>query len=279
MTTTILINGQPSDGRIPVTDSSVVRGDAVFEVAMAYGGVPFRLDDHLDRLEASARKLGVGLPRRSLLVEWMTRAAEEIGDGAVRLVATRGSSIPGEPGEPLVIVFGHEMARPDGPCRLFPVTAPWHAAGVEWDLSGAKITSYAPNMASTRRAQAEGFDDALLVTVDGLVLEGPTFSVAWVIDGVLETPGLELGILESVTRRVVLELAAAEGIPFVEVEAPLERMLSADEAMAWSTVREVQAVSHVGDHGYETGPVTKTLQEAFAALVGNHDSRGGVDPA
>ena len=74
MTTTILINGQPSDGRIPVTDSSVVRGGTVFEVAMAYGGVPFRLDDHLDRLEASARKLGVGLPRRSLLVEWMTQA-------------------------------------------------------------------------------------------------------------------------------------------------------------------------------------------------------------
>lgn len=268
-TTTILINGEPSDGRIPVTDSSVLRGDAVFEVLKSYGGVLFRFEDHLDRLEASARKLMLDLPRRSLIADWMERVAAEIGDGAVRVVCTRGSSVPGIPGEPLVIVFGHTWPSADGPCRLYPVPAPWHAAGVGWELAGAKITSYAPNMASSRRAQAEGFDDALLVTTEGIVLEGPTFSVAWVIDGVVETPALGLGILDSITRRVVLELADREGVPVREVEAPLERMLEADEAMAWSTVREVQAVSAVGDHGYETGPVTKRLQDAFAALVGN----------
>ncbi|HEX6945839.1 MAG TPA: aminotransferase class IV [Acidimicrobiia bacterium] len=269
MTTTILINGQPSDGRIPVTDSSVLRGDAVFEVIKVYDGALFRLDDHIDRLESSARKLQINLPRRSLLADWMTRAAEEVQDGVVRVVATRGSSVPGEPGEPLVIVFGHGWDRPDAPCRLFPMTAPWHAAGAPWELAGAKLTSYAPNMASTRRAQAEGFDDALLLSTDGIVLEGPTFSVAWVIDGVLETPGLGLGILDSITRRVALELANAEGIAVEEVEAPLQRMLEAEEAMVWSTVREVHPVCAVGDHGYETGPITKTLQEAFSAHVGN----------
>jgi branched-subunit amino acid aminotransferase/4-amino-4-deoxychorismate lyase len=119
-TTTILINGEPSDGRIPVTDSSVLRGDAVFEVLKSYGGVLFRSEDHLDRLEASARKLMLDLPRRSLIADWMERVAAEIGDGAVRVVCTRGSSVPGIPGEPLVIVFGHTWPSADGSirCRL-----------------------------------------------------------------------------------------------------------------------------------------------------------------
>lgn len=269
--TTILINGEESDGRIPITDSSVLRGDAVFEVAKAYDGVPFRLAEHLDRLESSARKLGVTLPERARLADWMTRAASEIGDGAVRIVATRGSSVPGFPGEPLVIVFGHLWDRQEAPCRLFPVTAPWHSAGAPWELAGAKLTSYAPNMASSRRAQAEGFDDALLLSNDGVVLEGPTFSVGWVLDGVLETPGLDLGILDSITRRVVLELAEAAGIEVVEVAASLGRMIAADEAMVWSTVREVQPVCAIGSHPFETGPVTKALQAAFSEVCREPD--------
>ena len=114
MTTTILINGEESDGRIPVTDSSVLRGDAVFEVVKAYDGVPFRLEEHLDRLEASAGKLRVALPDRSLIAEWMTRIAGEVVDGAVRIVATRGSSVPKVAGEPLVIVFGHGWVKEEG---------------------------------------------------------------------------------------------------------------------------------------------------------------------
>lgn len=261
--TTILINGEESDGRIPVTDSTVLRGDGVFEVVKAYDGAMFRLDDHLERLEASAAKLRVSLPGRLELAGWMARCAEEIGDGAVRVVVTRGSTIAGVSGEPLVIVFGHEWGRQDEPCRLFPVTAPWHAAGVPWELAGAKLTSYAPNMASSRRAQEEGFDDALLLSTDGTVLEGPTFSVAWVVDGVVETPGLDLGILDSITRRVALELCASEGIPVVEVTAPLGRLIAADEAMVWSTVREVHPVAAIGSHPFQVGPVTKSLQAAY----------------
>jgi branched-subunit amino acid aminotransferase/4-amino-4-deoxychorismate lyase len=263
--TTILINGEASSGMVPVTDSSVLRGDGVFEVIKAYDGSLFRLADHLDRLERSAARLRVGLPPRENLEDWALRTAAEVGDGAVRIVVTRGSSVPGVAGEPLVIVFGHGWDRQDRPARLFPLIAPWHAAGHEWELAGAKITSYAPNMASTRRAVEEGFDDALLLTVDGLILEGPTFSVAWVVDGVVETPALDLGILDSITRGVVLELCEETGVLVSEVAAPLDRMRQASEVMAWSTVREVQPVGVVGDLEFEPGPVTHALYDAFAA--------------
>jgi branched-subunit amino acid aminotransferase/4-amino-4-deoxychorismate lyase len=175
-----------------------------------------------------------------------------------------------------VIVFGHAWAGPTGPAHLFPLTAPWHAAGVDWDLAGAKLLSYAPNMAATRRAQGEGYDDALLVAVDGSVLEGPTFSVAWVTEGAIETPGLDLGILDSITRRVVFELAGSLGLSIFETTAPLSRLDDVDEVFAFSTIREVQPVIAVGDRVYPVGPVTTELGEAFRSLVGEPRSAPGT---
>jgi branched-chain amino acid aminotransferase len=266
--TEILLNGVPSDGRIPVTDSSVLRGDGCFEVMKAYGGRPFAVDEHLDRLERSAGALGIGLPSRDDLTGWVEKVSSEVVDGAVRVVVTRGSSVPGLDDPSNVIVFGHTLETAIGPGRLLPVEAPWHAAGVPWDLAGAKITSYGPNMSATRRAQAGGFEDALLISTGGVVLEGPTFSVGWVVDGVLETPSLDLGILDSITRREVLVMTADLGIDVVEGEWGLDRLDAASEVSAWSTIREVQPVIAVGGRSWAPGPLTARLGEAFDSRVG-----------
>jgi branched-subunit amino acid aminotransferase/4-amino-4-deoxychorismate lyase len=267
MISTILINGEASADGVPVTDSSVLRGDGCFEVLKAYHGVPFALDAHLDRLEKSAGALGIELPARSDLSGWIQTVAGECPDCAVRVVVTRGSALPDEPGAPLVIVFAHPWIGSHGPVRLLPVAAPWHAAGVTWDLSGAKVLSYAPNLSASRHASREGFDDALLVTLDGLILEGPTFCVAWVVDDVLETPSLELGILDSITRRVMLEDAARLGVRFVEGSWPLNRLEEATEVMAMSTIREIQPVSMVGELAFGEGSVTSDLARAFAQRI------------
>ena len=263
----VLINGEVSDGSVPVTDSSVLRGDGCFEALRSYGGVVFALKEHLDRLDRSASALGIGLPSRSDLEHWITSTAAEFGDCVVRIVVTRGAAVPGADHPSQVIVFGHPWTTPNGGARLFPVVAPWHAAGVDWDLAGAKIISYAPNLAATRRAQTEGFEDALLMTVDSLILEGPTFTVAWVVDGVLETPTLELGILDSITRRVVLEEAKDLGIDVVEAAWEIDRIDDASEMMAMSTIREVQPVVSIGDVFFERGEITARLGEAFRTRV------------
>jgi branched-subunit amino acid aminotransferase/4-amino-4-deoxychorismate lyase len=268
VTSTILVNGVASDSGVPVTDSSVLRGDGCFEVLKAYGGRAFALDEHLDRLEGSAKALEISLPDRDEIASWIDSVAGECPDCAVRVVVTRGSAIPGSPTEPMVIVFAHSWEPPVGPATLFPVTAPWHAAGVDWALAGAKVLSYAPNVAATRSARGSGFDDALLLTVEGSVLEGPTFSVAWVVDGVLETPSLDLGILDSITRRLMLEDAARLGIEVVEGVWPLSRLGDASEAMAMSTIREVQPVAKIGEMGFGEGPVTSRLKREFSQRTG-----------
>ena len=264
MISTVLINGEPSIEGVPVTDSSVLRGDGCFEVLKAYNGVPFALEAHLDRLERSAEALAIELPGRDEIARWIASVSGECPDCAVRVVVTRGSALPGEPGEPLVIVYAHPWSGTKGPVRLLPVVAPWHAAGIAWDLAGAKVLSYAPNLSASRRAASEGFDDALLLTVDGIMLEGPTFCVAWVVDGVLETPSLELGILDSITRRVVLEDAARLGVPINEGMWALDRLQRASEVLAMSTIREVQPVSMVGESAFGEGPITNDLARAFA---------------
>lgn len=264
---TIFINGHPGDGRIPVTDSSVLRGDGCFEVLKSYGGRPLGLDEHLDRLERSALALRIPLPARADLASWIRKSAEELGDCAVRVVVTRGGSVPNVDDPPRVIVFSHPWPRGGATTTLYPVKAPWHAAGVDWDLAGAKIISYAPNLSATRNAQAAGFGDALLLTSEDIVLEGPTFCVAWVVEGRMETPTLDLGILDSITRRLVLGLAYELGIEVIEGRWPFSRIADASEVMALSTVREVQGVTAVGGHSFRHGPVTQRLGDAFGGLI------------
>jgi len=268
--TDVLVNGEVSDGRIPVTDSTVLRGDGCFEVIKSYRGRPFALEEHLDRLAGSARALGIELPHRSDLVSWVGTIAAALGDGAPRVVVSRGSSVPGLVSPSNVIVFGHSVERAAESATLLPVTAPWHAAGAIWDLAGAKVTSYAANMAATRQALAAGFDDAILVTSDGAILEGPTFCVAWVVADVLETPSLDLGILDSITRRLVLDGAPSVGVEVVEGRWELGRLHMATEVLAMSTLREVQPVVAVGDIRWETGPVTKTLAAMFETWLVTH---------
>ncbi|MEX1038073.1 MAG: aminotransferase class IV [Acidimicrobiia bacterium] len=269
MTRKVWVNGALSDGRIDVTDSSVLRGDGCFEVMRAYQGRVFAAAEHLDRLEKSASTMEIALPDRCQLRRWIEAAAQDEPNGAVRVVVTRGSAIPGEDQEPVVVVFAHQWSRGPDAVALAPVHAPWHGAGEIWALTGAKILSYAPNLSATRSARTDGFDDALLLTSERLILEGPTFSVAWVRDGVLETPSLSLGILDSITRRHLLDLASTAGMVISEGSWSLERLETADEVMALSTIRQVQPVIKVGALEFVSGLITERLAGSYAQLVGS----------
>lgn len=251
---------------VPPYDSSVLRGDGCFEAVRCYDGRLFRLDDHLDRLERSARALEIPFPSRDDLVGWMEQAGE--GDCVVRVVITRGDAVGDRHPHPRCIVIAHGTGERSDSMTLWPVPAPWHPAGRDWELAGVKTISYAPNLAAGRVARARGADDALLLSDEGLVLEGPTFSIGWCRDDLLYTPSLDLGILPSITRAVVLELWPR----VVEVVAPLQVLLEADEVMVFSTLREVTPVRRVGEVCFDSGPVASELRHRFAALAGHRST-------
>src|SRR3954466_3876854 len=190
------------EATIPATDEGLLRGDGVFEVIRVYDGRPFALLDHLDRLEgaAAALRLGQEVPRAELEAEVPQLLAARGGaefDGCLRVVLTRGGRrlLLTEPLPP----------RPERPRLGFVTFAPTRV------LDGIKSLSYAGNMLASRLARERGFDEALLVTPHGRVLEAPTSSLFYVAaDGSLCTPPLDEHILASITRDRVLELCEVE---------------------------------------------------------------------
>lgn len=264
---TVLIDGEPGSGLLSVFDGAVLRGDGCFEAIRSYGGKPFAVDRHYRRLVNSAKALRLDAPRESELATWVERTAEEAGDGIIRVVLTRGEAVPGHDAPGRCLVMWHPVPLPPARLTLLPIAAPWHPGGFEWGLAGVKTISYAPNQAATRSAKEAGFEDALLVSREGLLLEGPTFSVAWVVDGIVETPEIGLGILESVTVGIVRELCDEIGSPLVEDRYRLERLEQASEVMAMSTVKEISPVSAVGEAQWKPGPVAEILAKAYQQRV------------
>ena len=261
---TILVNGQPSGEMIfSINSPTILRGDGCFEVMRVYGGHAFEAGPHLDRLERSAEMLDLETPDRSDLDSWVEQVLACGEEGLIRVVLGRGQ----QPDENVCVVMWQDVSSRADRIRLKVMTAPWHSSGHKWDLAGGKTLSYAPNMASTRRAVKEGYDEALLVSEDGTVLEGPVFSVAWVCDGVFETPSLDLWILDSITRRVVLDMVSELGIPCREGRFGLDRMLGADEAMVIGTTREITPIVELDDHRYTAGPVTARLIAGFKRRI------------
>ncbi|HSD79328.1 MAG TPA: aminotransferase class IV [Solirubrobacteraceae bacterium] len=241
-----------AEATVPATDEGLLRGDGVFEVIRLYGGRPLALDEHVERLGRSARNLRLpldaGAVRRD--VQTLLEAAEP-ADGLLRVVITRGGRR---------IAMTEPLPAHADAIALATVTyAPTRV------LDGVKSLSYAANMLATRLAWEAGADEALLVTPHGRVLEGPTSTLFCSLDGAgLVTPPLDEHILDSITRRRVIDLTGAREAPL-----PLADLLRAREAFLASTTREIQAVRAVDSTPLAAapGPLTAAAQAAFAAAV------------
>lgn len=237
---------------IPATDEGLLRGDGAFEVIRVYDGRPFALEEHLARLERSAGNLRLPLDVEAVRADAYRLLAEAgVGEAheQLRIVLTRG-------GRRLLLT--EPLHRSPERTRLTAITyAPTRI------LDGVKSLSYAANMLATRLAVERGFDEALLVTPHGRVLEAPTSSFFWVRDGEVLTPPLDDHILASITRRIVIEVAQAREAP-----CTLQDAKGADEAFLASTTREVQPIAQLDDRVFEdVGPVTRRLGEQVTARI------------
>ncbi len=266
----VLIDGvatPPEAATVSVFDWSLQRGYGCFEVIRSYDGKVFRGPEHAARLGRSLAALHLIGPDAADVEAWVAQAAAAGGDGLIRVLVTAGSRDPRHSSPPRTVVIWEPLPDLPDQFRLLPLAAPWHAAGAFSELTGAKTLSYAPNMAATLEAERRGYHDALLVSREGVVLEGPTFIAAWVAGAAIELPSLDLGLLASITRQATLEVAERLGIEVREGTYPLERLLGADEAMVLSTVKQVAPAIQIGAHEIPTGPVTAKLAAGFADLV------------
>lgn len=260
---TSLIDGVRQQS-ISVYDEGLLRGDGCFEAIRSYKGIPFAFGPHYLRLTRSAAALDIPCPPDEQLRAWVEQLAAEGGDCIVRVILTRGSPdrIPSR-----CVVLWQALAPSPASLRLLPIAAPWHPGGEQWELTGVKTISYAPNMAASRLARSSDFDDALLLSREGWVLEGSTFAVAWSRNGAIETPALDLGILDSVTSRLLLRAAEDDGQRVTAGRFTLEAMAEATEVVALSTIKEVTPVVTVGESHFSPAGLTGYLQGLYRDMI------------
>jgi 4-amino-4-deoxychorismate lyase len=257
----------PEEPVLHADDEALLRGRAAFETLRVYGGRPFRLADHLERMQASAARLGVPWPGGFEDLARQALAAAGEPDSVLRLYLTPGREGAGEPVSlALVSALPPDLEeRRAGGVALISLLGV--RAEAPWLLGGVKSTSYAVNMAAESEAQSRGADDAVFVRDDGIVLEGPVTNIWWRRDRTLYTPSLALGILAGVTRAVVAEAAPAAGYEVAEGAYPLADLLGAEETFTSSSVREVLPVVRVDGARFERGPAAATLLQTLRELA------------
>ena len=266
----------PSDEAvIPVTDLAILRGLGAFDFMRTYGGKPFCLRAHLERLEASTRKIGLQFPWTldtlvHLITETLSRNSHK--ESNVRVIVTGGSSpdFMNPRGNPRLIIM--VSALPDMP-------AWWYSDGIhiithtaERALAGAKSINYVQAALALETARKKGAQEAVYMVPQELVLEGTTSNIFAVKAGSLITPGR--GILPGITRQVILDLARA----YFSVEIRdvfLSELLEADEVFICGTNKGIVPVVKVDDTligSGKPGPKTRLLIQRFPDFVRTYDA-------
>jgi branched-chain amino acid aminotransferase len=265
------------DAKLHVLTHGLHYASCVFEGQRAYGGTVFKLREHTERLHESARLLGFQLPFTS---DQIDRATEEllkrnkIVDGYVRPVAWRGSEM---------MAVSAQQAK----IHVAIATWPWPSyfspealqRGIR--LKVAEWRRPAPNTAPTKskaaglymictlskhKAEAEGFQDALMLDWRGQVAEATGANVFMAKDGVLHTPTPDC-FLDGITRRTVIDLARKAGVKVVERAILPDELKDADEMFLTGTAAEVTPIGEIDGLHFQVGPITRKLVDAYAAEV------------
>ena len=225
-----------ADAHVCILDEGLLRGDGVFEVIRIYAGRPFGLDEHVERMVRSAASIRLALDEAAVRADAATLLdATGDADGALRLVVTRG-------GRRIGIL--HPL--PVLPATISLATIAYAPTRL---LDGVKSLSYGANMLATRLAKEAGADEALLATPHGRVLEGPTTSFFYVLDGALYTPPLADRILDSISRRILMAVTDAQ-----ERVTTLDDLAAVSEAFLASSLREVQPVRSIDGREIPSAP-------------------------
>jgi len=258
-------------------DNGLLYGDGVFEGIRYYGGVPFRLGAHLDRLGRSAAALALALPwPRAEIVEAVGTVIGASGapDGYIRLVVTRGAGAfgldPRSCGRPSLLLaggafpaFGAEAAR-----GLSVIVASTRQTPPDVLDPRVKSLNYLPRLLARMEATRAGADEAIMLNAAGYVAEGSTDNVFAVRAGEVVTPPTSDGALEGITRAAILEVAAGAGIPARVASLTPYDLHAADELFLCGTGIELCPVRAVDGRPLPAcpGPVFERLAAGFRAL-------------
>lgn len=263
--------------RIHVITHGLHYGSAVFEGERAYDGTIFKSREHSERLIKSAELIGMEMP---FSPEEIDRAkmevlkANNLTDAYIRPVAWRGSE---QMGIAARLTKTHvAIACWEWPSYFSPelrekgislMTSKWKKPAPDTAPVTSKAAGlYMINTMSKHAAEDQGFVDALMLDYRGYPVEATGANLFMVKDGVIRTPKPDC-FLNGITRLTVIDLARELGYRLDEDHITVEALRNADEVFITGTAAEVTAIGRIDDQTYTVGPVTRSLRDAYEALV------------
>jgi branched-chain amino acid aminotransferase len=269
-----------SEAKVSVFDHGLLYGDGIFEGIRIYGGNVFRLDDHLERFELSARAIMLTLPlTRAQLAEAVceTCRRNNLADGYIRLVVTRGVGdlglAPWSCANPTTFVIASKIT-------LYPqeyydnglaiVTVPTRRIAPDALPPTVKSLNYLNNILAKIEAKQAGALEAIMLNAQGYVAECTADNVFVVQKGEIITPAASAGALKGITRATVFDIAKELGIPMREADLTRYDVWCADECFLTGTGAEVIPVVKLDGRvigAGHPGPVTARVLGSFRKRV------------
>lgn len=257
----------PTQGIISPIDHGLVVGDGVFEALKVEAAGPFAVTRHLERLSRSAAALGLPEPDHDACRAGIDAvlAGREWELGKIRITLTGGAGPLGSGAAwgPGTLIVAAEAVDPPAPETRI-ITLPW-TRNLSGAMTGVKTTSYGENVRGLAFAEERGASEGIFANTSGYLVEGTGSNIFLVFGEQVVTPPLTAGILDGVTRALVIrwwnEQAALE---VVERDLSVAEAQQADEVFITSSTRDVQAVTSWDDHDFPAGDVTRAVAQCFA---------------
>jgi branched-chain amino acid aminotransferase len=269
-----------ADAKVSVFDHGLLYGDGIFEGIRIYGGNVFRLDEHLERLELSAKAIMLTMPLdRAAMAEAVceTCRRNKLADGYIRLVITRGAGdlglAPWLCEKPTVFIIASKIS-------LYPpeyydnglaiVTVPTRRIAPDALPPTVKSLNYLNNILAKIEARQAGALEAIMLNQQGYVAECTADNIFVVQKGEIITPAASAGALKGITRATIFDIAKELGIPMREADLTRYDVWCADECFLSGTGAEVIAVVKLDGRvigSGKPGPVTGRVLAKFRQRV------------
>jgi branched-chain amino acid aminotransferase len=264
---------------ISLTDYGFLYGYGLFETIRAYHGQVFRLEDHLKRLSASAKILGLAVKTKELksaVAE--TIGANRLASARVRLAISAGegemNADPTTCQSPTVLILAQKYTP--YPQSVYEKGLRAVVSSIRRNsqspLARLKSASYLESMLARQEARRAGAEEAVCLNDKGFLAEASMSNIFIVTRGLLRTPGLDSGVLAGITREIVLELASRRGIPAREEDIRPEELFEAEEAFLTNSLIEVMPLTEVdgrkigsGKMGAISGAILKAYRKLLPA--------------
>ncbi len=265
------VDGEPVAGgfqKIMAGDAGLLYGCSLFETMLVKGSRPVLLAEHLARMAASARDLGMPLPASPAdLAGMCLAAAQRAGTGVLRLTVTAGGDA-GKKGRIFIMMREGLPYRAEQKAKGFALLTLDFPRNEKSPLVRHKTANFWENRLGRGRAQQQGYDEGLFLNTRGYVAEGTVSNIFAVRDGELLTPPVEAGLLPGTVRRLVIDYAASAGLACREAMLTRQELGGADELFVTNSLLGVMPVTVLDGAPVGTGTpgaVTRELMRLYPA--------------